>query len=348
MKTGTFPRYVKAYWRRGRVYTYYRRAGLSQRIDGEPLSSAWYAHYARIHESFEFLPVDRTGPAWGTIDWLAATYLSSPEFTKKAAATQRGYRIYLDELRSLYGSRDFRSMPTSAVVKIRDKYAAKNPRKADHMLTMLRNLAKTARLHDVRADDPTEAVSYIYRSAGNWRAWEPEELLRFESLVTRRSIRLAYFLALYSGQRQGDILSMSWHDIKDGGINVAQEKTKARLWIPVHPTLAEVLEAAKSDRKGTIIASKENGQRYSADGFRTIWTREMAQAGLHKLTFHGLRKNAASALAEAGCTDREIQAITGHKTTAMVGLYTRDARQKHLAKAAMDKWSKSKNPPESV
>jgi integrase len=53
------------------------------------------------------------------------------------------------------------------------------------------------------------------------------------------------------------------------------------------------------------------------------------------VTFHGLRKTAASRLAEAGCSTHEIAAITGHKTLAMVELYTRGADQKRRATAAI-------------
>ena len=52
---------------------------------------------------------------------------------------------------------------------------------------------------------------------------------------------------------------------------------------------------------------------------------------------HGLRKTAARMLAEAGCTDREIMAITGHRTTAMVSHYTKHADQKRRATAAIHK-----------
>ncbi len=48
-------------------------------------------------------------------------------------------------------------------------------------------------------------------------------------------------------------------------------------------------------------------------------------------------KNAAQALAEAGCSDREIMAITGHRTTQMVSLYTKRVEQRRMARSAMDK-----------
>lgn len=50
---------------------------------------------------------------------------------------------------------------------------------------------------------------------------------------------------------------------------------------------------------------------------------------------HGLRKAAARRLAEAGCTDRQIMSITGHKISQEVGRYTRSAEQMKLAEQAM-------------
>ena len=62
---------------------------------------------------------------------------------------------------------------------------------------------------------------------------------------------------------------------------------------------------------------------------------------------HGLRKAAARRLAEAGCTDRQIMSITGHKTAQEVGRYTRSAEQMKLAEQAMG-LLKVSNPTNSV
>lgn len=44
-----------------------------------------------------------------------------------------------------------------------------------------------------------------------------------------------------------------------------------------------------------------------------------------------------SRLGEAGCTEHEIAAITGHASLREVARYTKAADQKRLAVAAMDK-----------
>ena len=59
-----------------------------------------------------------------------------------------------------------------------------------------------------------------------------------------------------------------------------------------------------------------------ADTLRKDAARHLDRLGLTDLHFHGLRHTTATALAEAGCTSREIMAITGHQTEQMVKLYT--------------------------
>jgi len=54
-----------------------------------------------------------------------------------------------------------------------------------------------------------------------------------------------------------------------------------------------------------------------------------------------LRKNATIELAEAGCSNAQIKAITNHETDAMVAHYASGARQKILAREARNKTSKN-------
>jgi integrase len=63
--------------------------------------------------------------------------------------------------------------------------------------------------------------------------------------------------------------------------------------------------------------------------------------GLDGYSIHGLRKNAAVALADAGCSEFEIMAITGHRTVAMVAHYAKRRDQRLHARSAMDKWEQS-------
>ena len=81
-----------------------------------------------------------------------------------------------------------------------------------------------------------------------------------------------------------------------------------------------------------------HGKPITVGGFGEHFRKWCDAAGLPKhCAAHGLRKGASRLLAEAGATDREIMAITGHTTVNEVTRYTRAVDRKRLAESAMAK-----------
>jgi integrase len=103
--------------------------------------------------------------------------------------------------------------------------------------------------------------------------------------------------------------------------------------------LAELVPIRK--QKAAIINA--HGRPYTANSLSNAFRKVFVRIGMDGYSVHGLRKNAAVALAEVGCGPHEIMAITGHKTLAMVTHYTKRANQKRLADRAMEKWKTSKS-----
>ena len=76
------------------------------------------------------------------------------------------------------------------------------------------------------------------------------------------------------------------------------------------------------------------GRPFKSAGFGNKFRTWCDEAGLPHCSAHGLRKAAATRLAEAGATEQQIMSITGHRTSQEVTRYTRAARQKVLAEQA--------------
>jgi integrase len=145
-------------------------------------------------------------------------------------------------------------------------------------------------------------------------------------------------LGLFTGQRRGDILRMTWSCYDGKGINLVQQKTGRELWIPALPQLKEMLDAKKQgERKALSILTLPSGRPLTKDIFKDRWRKAIIGAGLDGYTFHGLRYTATALLFEAGATPQEAAAITGHKSWTMLEKYGRSAQQKHLAQAAITK-----------
>jgi integrase len=72
-------------------------------------------------------------------------------------------------------------------------------------------------------------------------------------------------------------------------------------------------------------------------GFGNRFREWCNQAGLTNCSSHGLRKAAATRLAEAGASPHEIMAVTGHKSLSEVERYTAAVNKRNLGDAAIAK-----------
>jgi hypothetical protein len=104
--------------------------------------------------------------------------------------------------------------------------------------------------------------------------------------------------------------------------------------IPEQP----IPEELQANRSSVAIIASSKGRPYKGWSFASLFSAEVKKhPELTGLVFHGPRKTAAAKLAEAGCSPHEIAAITGHRSLAMLMLYTAEAEQRTRAKAAVVK-----------
>jgi len=169
---------------------------------------------------------------------------------------------------------------------------------------------------------------------GHFPTWAEEDLTA-ALRVAPEDLRRALILAVHTGQRRGDLCAMRWTDLAGGVIRLTQEKTGRRLAIPLHAELAAELAKWRRDRRGLTLLAREDGVPMNRDTLTMAVMRLAERIGRKGLNMHGLRKLAAVRLAQAGCSALEIAAITGHVSLSQVALYTADADQERLAKAAV-------------
>jgi len=184
--------------------------------------------------------------------------------------------------------------------------------------------------------NPTTDIRKLHRCQFEHEPWPDRVIEKFEAEATPKpNARLALSLLLYTGQRAGDVAAMKWDQYDGKGIAVRQQKTGELLWIPCHSKLRNALDS--NERRSPFILTTEAKSGYTSGSFRNMISDTAKQIGAGEFTAHGLRANAAMALAEAGCTPHQIMAITGHRTFKMVLHYTRRAAQKRLAQEAIDR-----------
>jgi len=321
-----------------RTRHYFRRpGGKSCPLPGLPGSPEFMGAYnAAIGGQPHQRPVSAR-PAPGTFSALALSYFDRGDFIRlQSERSKYLYRYHIERFTKEHGHRLVADMTREDVQRIMSKLR-ETPGMANDMLRRIRALIHFAIDEKIRTDDPTVRIKLF--KLGEFHTWTEEEIAAFEAkwpLGTRE--RTAFALALYTGQRREDLAAMMWTDIAGTKIRVAQEKSqgKTKLVIPLHPKLQEALRAWRRERP-SIIAT-QYGKPYQPSGFGYMMADAIEDAKLpEECVLHGLRKAAARRLAEAGCSAKLIQSITGHKSLKDVEVYTRAAEQVQMAQDAIDR-----------
>jgi integrase len=111
---------------------------------------------------------------------------------------------------------------------------------------------------------------------------------------------------LHTGQRQGDLLRVTWGNWDGSFISLRQSKSRRNgnpgrtVEIPATKALRRMLDGL--DRSSTLILTTKTGRPWKPRYFKAQWEAASEAAGVTELHFHDLRGTAVTMLAEAGCT----------------------------------------------
>jgi integrase len=302
------------------------------RLDGEPGSAEFVRSYAAAYRQRKVTPPS-------TLFTLISEFKASAEFMGKSASTQRNYRLYLRLIEEEFGDLPLKALEDPEIrgefKRWRDKLADK-PRTADYAWTTLARVLSIAKDRGRITVNPCAAGGRLYEADRTDNIWGEAEIASALS-VAAPELELALMLALWTGQRQGDLLRLPWSGYSGTHIKLRQSKTRRTVVIPVSTCLKEYLERAP--RRSTLILTNTKGVPWTSDGFRTSWRKLCAKAKIDGLTFHDLRGSAVVRLALAGATVPEIATFTGHSLKDVEAILDAHylGRDVHLAENAVRK-----------
>lgn len=173
-----------------------------------------------------------------------------------------------------------------------------------------------------RANAELALLSHIFTKAIEWgivednpcrhvRKQRPKPRRRYVSEVEYEAaykampvmVQCAMDLAVLTGLRPGDLLSLTRENLTDDGIEIATSKTGKALLIEWSPALRSAVKRAQKlppQVRQPLICNKQ-GKAYTVDGFNTIFYRAMGKAiedpenGLsERFQFRDLRAKSAS------------------------------------------------------
>jgi len=327
--------------RHGKRRYFFRAHGQKYPLPANPATVEFHDAYTRYLADLEAKMLGRRETAFirGTIGWVIEQYLAHVQFTEKGFNTKRNYRRVLDVLKTKIGAARIADLQPNHIRIVRDEIAKSSTSTADIAVMLLGVLWDHAAefCHLSLGNSPARGLRKVHVNRKPHEPWPADVIVAFLKAASQ-PLRLALHLLLYTGQRVGDVVAMKWSDLNQDRIKVLQEKTKEKVNIAVHERLAAILK--ETPRLNDHILNNSFGRPYkNAVSLSGVIKRVLTDdiEGAAHLTTHGLRKNAGIALAEAGCTVPEIQAVLGHRTPHMALHYAKEANNRILAESGMRK-----------
>ena len=303
--------------------------------------------------------------AFDSLEWLFEQFLASPEFTEYDPTTQRDKRRRVEKILAVkprgdtlpFGKQDYTLIKRSHMYKFRafvfemggTEEKPGYPGRANSWVKDVSAVFKWACRSGVAPDhfsNPCEGLGKLKMGPGfhTWTQTECEQFEEFWPIGTMQ--RLAYELAVNTGARVSDLSRLGKMHEKEGGLNWKPFKGQdisneigddnaLEVSIPITPQLRTAIDAAPSGN--LIYVATEKGTPFmSAKSFSQWLVKARKAAKLpNECVPHGLRKVAATRLAEAGVGEFMLMSIMGWTNPSQAKVYTEKANRKKIAEKGM-------------
>src|SRR5689334_6905450 len=274
----------------GERATYYYAWRGGPRINAKPGTPEFIQQYNEAHASLR-------QPRAGTLMTLIAEYKTSAEYRSLSPSSQRAYSSYIKLIEDEFGDMPLEALRDPRVrgefKSWRDRFA-ETPRKADYAWSTLARILSFAKDRGLITVNPCEGGGRLYKASRQDKLWSEEQVAAFLSAAPAEMV-VAIMLALWTGQRQGDLLRLPWSGYDGSHLRLKQSKTGRRVVVPVGTPLKSLLDGLT--RHGPLVMTNSFGRPWTSDGFRTSWAKACRRAGITGLTYHDLRGSAVVRLA---------------------------------------------------
>ena len=271
-------------------------------------------------------------PARQTWRQLVTAYRGSAKFKKLAPRTQKSYTDTIEWILETNADKSVTTLSRQKLRELHMKYAS-TPRKADMLVQIVSILTNFARKQmDWTIDNPAEGLD-LYGKQREYEPW-PDwmvKALNDAPLV----VRSAAELILGTGQRPAAAIAMRRDQFNGEWMTVTDEKGDETYEIFCPVVLRRYLDTLPVGGAHILARNLTQPMRYDSVEKQFRAWRESLGESAKPYSMHGLRKLAIVRLAEAECTDAQIQAIT-NQSPQTVAYYRKRASRKKLSRSA---WS---------
>lgn len=278
---------------------------------------------------------DKQAPAPSKYTWaeLIRQWRLDPRVQNRLAdGTKKSYQRDMEAILEKNADKDVRKTTRQGVRNIHAALS-ETPRKADKRITtisLLWNYGKH-KLDWPLGDNPSKGIDKYgkQREFLPWPEWMVQEIA-----TAPERVRAACELILNTGQRPNAAITMKHADFEGDWMMVADEKGNEKFEVYCPYPLRKYVKSLP--RTGQHIIAKNLTEPVGYDAVEKDFRKRRGtlKAASKDYSLHGLRKLAIIRLAEAGCTDAQIQSVT-NQSLETIAYYRRLASRKTLSKAAM-------------
>lgn len=323
--------------RHGRRVWYVRvNRGPRIRIPGEYGTAEFLASYRAALEGRK-TPVMTTKAPKGCLNWLVDEWRRSSDWASTSPATRRQRENILIHVLKSAGSVPFEDI-TPKVIRDGRERRQKTPAAANNFLKTMRALFRWAKEAEHIAVDPAKEVPFLTVKTKGFTPWTLEDVFRYrERWQLGTPERVALEVILNTGLRRSDAVRLGRQHVKDEVATITLQKTEktsnVTVHIPILPALQRAIEAGPVGDLTFIVGKR--GLPMTKESFGNKFRDYCEAAGIAKgKSAHGVRKLAATIVADNGGSENELQALFGWVTNTQSLVYTRSADKKRLALAA--------------
>lgn len=316
--------------RHGTVYWFFRaRHGQRVRLYGEYGSKEWLDCYnAALAGVVKPVP-PAPKASRGTLRWLVDSWKRSSDWLNTKPATQKQRDNILVHVLKKSGDRAVDDITAADIRSGREKRLA-TPHAANNFLKTMRALFRWAVADEILTDNPADKVPLFKVKTAGFTPWTMEDIVAYRTrwaLGTRE--RLALELLINTGLRRSDLVRVGRQHVRDQIIYIRAGKNRVELYIPILPRLSEAIAAGPVGEMSYLAS--QYGRPLTPESFTNIFRGWCNAAGVKGKSAHGVRKLAATILANGGGSEQELQALFGWTTNTMSAVYTREANRKKQA-----------------
>jgi integrase len=246
---------------------------------------------------------------------------------KKPERAADGVRWMFNRYLSRWKRRTLTAVHRTAIKELHTDLAKESGEvTANRVVQLLRRLFNYAKAQELfTGENPTEGVR-MYHEHRRTRFVQKEEMSRlFAALKQEPNPDLVDYvcLALWTGQRKSDILSMRWQDLSldDNRWTVPEPKNRVPFVAPLTNEAVKILRRRKRLEDNPWVFPSHGKTGHLID-LKKRWQELLKRAHITNLTQHDLRRTFGSWLAAKGVSLPMIGKLLGHRSLVSTQIYS--------------------------